>query len=90
MLALYNYSDMPNDANPHEHAIVMLQWPPPPYLLPHREATGAVSWAIAKLSNQIHKQILFEEQHVSNLQSLKGKFGLMTSATTTAGLLKVT
>ena len=31
---------------------------------------------------------LFEEQHVANLESLKDEFGLLTSATTTLGLLK--
>ena len=50
--------------------------------------SGIISSAITKLSNQIHEQILFEEQHVSNLGSLKDEFGLLTSATTTPGLLK--
>ena len=50
--------------------------------------SGAVHSAITKLSNQTHKQILFEEQYVASLESLKDKFGRLTSATTTPGLLK--
>ena len=50
--------------------------------------SGNVSSAITKLFNQIHKQILFKEQHVVNLEFLKDEFGLLTSATTTPGLLK--
>ena len=40
--------------------------------------SGHISSAITKLSSQIHKQILFEEPHVANLESLKGEFGLLT------------
>ena len=47
-----------------------------------------MSLPITKLSNQINKQILFEEQYVGNLESPKDEFGLLTSATTTPGLLK--
>ena len=47
-----------------------------------------MSSAITKLSNQIHKQILFEEQYAAILEALKGEFGLLTSATTTPGLRK--
>ena len=50
--------------------------------------SGIISSAITKRSNQIHKQIIFEEQNVANLESLKDEFGLLTLATTTPGLLK--
>ena len=51
-------------------------------------APGNIPSAIKTQSNQIPKQILFEEQHAADLESLKDEFGLITSATTTPGLLK--
>ena len=50
---------------------------------------GPISSGITKLSNLIHKQILNDEIHVSNVESLKDEFGFGTPAATTPGLLKV-
>ena len=49
---------------------------------------GPISSGITKLSHLIHKQILNDEIHVSNLESLKDDFGISTIAATTTGLLK--
>ena len=43
---------------------------------------GPISSGISKLSNSIHKQILNDEMHVSNLKSLKDEFGFSTTAAT--------
>ena len=49
---------------------------------------GAHASAITKLSNRVHKEVLYDESHVACLESLKDEFGLLTSATTAPGLLK--
>ena len=49
---------------------------------------GPICSGITKLSNLIHRQILSDEMHVSNLESLKDEFGISTTAATTPGLLK--
>ena len=43
---------------------------------------------ITKLANLVHKQVLSDERHVANLESLKDEFGIGTTAATTPGLLK--
>lgn len=50
--------------------------------------SGAHASAITKLSNRVHKEVLYDESHVACLESLKDEFGLLTSATTAPGLLK--
>ena len=50
--------------------------------------SGAHASAITKLSNRVHKEVPYDESHVACLESLKGEFGLLTSATTAPGLLK--
>ena len=49
--------------------------------------SGAHASAITRLSNRAHK-VLYDESLVACLESLKGEFGLLTSATTAPGLLK--
>ena len=51
-------------------------------------ASGAHASAIKKLSSRAHRGVLNDEGHVDCLESLKGECGLLTSATTTPGLLK--
>ena len=43
---------------------------------------------ITKLANLVHRQVLSDERHVANLESLKDEFGIGTTAATTPGLLK--
>lgn len=53
--------------------------------------SGAHASAITRLSNRVHKEVLYDESHVACLdrpESLKDEFGLLTSATTAPGLLK--
>ena len=49
---------------------------------------GPIASGITKLSNLVYKQVLSDERHVANLESLKGEFGIGTTAATTPGLLK--
>ena len=41
-----------------------------------------------KLANLVHRQVLSDERHAANPESLKGEFGIGTAASTTLGLLK--
>ena len=50
--------------------------------------SGAHASAIMKLSNRVHKEVLYDESHVACLESLKDEFGFLTSTTTAPGLLK--
>ena len=50
--------------------------------------SGTHASAITRLSNRVHKEVLYDESHVACLESLKDEFGLLTSATTAPGLLK--
>ena len=43
--------------------------------------SGAHASAITRLSNCVRKEVLYDESHVACLESLKGEFGLLTSAT---------
>ena len=51
---------------------------------------GPIASGITKLANLVHRQVLSDDRHVANLESLKDEFGIsMTAATTcTPGLLK--
>ena len=49
---------------------------------------GPIASGITKLANLIHRQVLSDERHVANLESLKDEFGIGTTAATTPGLLK--
>ena len=51
---------------------------------------GMIASGITKLANLVHKQVLSDERHVANPESLKDEFGIGTtqSAATTPGLLK--
>ena len=41
------------------------------------------------MANEVHKDVLPGDSHVTAMESIKGEFGLKMSATTTPGLLKV-
>ena len=47
-----------------------------------------IASGITKLANLVHRQVLSDEQHVANLESLKDEVGIGTTAATTPGLLK--
>ena len=49
---------------------------------------GPIASGITKLANLVHKQVLCDERHVANLESLKDEFGIGTTAATSPGLLK--
>ena len=49
---------------------------------------GPNASGITKLANLVHRQVLSDERHVANLESLKDEFGIGTTAATTPGLLK--
>ena len=49
---------------------------------------GPIASGITKLANLVHRQVLRDERHVVNLESLKDEFGIGTTAATTPGLLK--
>ena len=49
---------------------------------------GPIAAGITKLANLVHRQVLSDERHVANLESLKDEFGIGTTAATTPGLLK--
>ena len=42
-----------------------------------------------RMANEVHRDVLPGDSHVAAMESLKGEFGLRTSATTTPGLLRV-
>ena len=42
-----------------------------------------------RMANEVHKDVLPGDSHVTAMESIKDEFGLKTSATTTPGLLKV-
>ena len=42
-----------------------------------------------RMANEVHKDVLPGDSHVTAMKSIKYEFGLKTSATTTPGLLKV-
>ena len=42
-----------------------------------------------KMSNEVHRDVLPGDSHVTAMESIKDEFGLRTSATTTPGSLKV-
>ena len=52
--------------------------------------SGAHASAItnSKLSDRVHKEVLYDESYVACLESLKDEFDLLTSATTAPGLLQ--
>ena len=70
------------DANTKEALRATKLWAPSGV---HASANAS---ATTKLSNRIHSEVLKDESHVACLESLKDKFGLLTSAITTPGLLK--
>ena len=41
------------------------------------------------MANEVHKDVLPGDSHVTAMESIKDEFGLETSATTAPGLLKV-
>ena len=49
---------------------------------------GLIASGIEKLANLVHRQVLGDERHVANLESLKDEFGIGTTAATTPELLK--
>ena len=49
---------------------------------------GPIASGITKLANLVHRQVLSDERHVADLESLKDEFGIGTTAATTPGLLK--
>ena len=49
---------------------------------------GPIASGITKLANLVHRQVLSDERHVANLESLKDEFGIGTTAATAPGLLK--
>ena len=48
---------------------------------------GPIASGITKLANLVHRQVLSDERHVANLESLKDEFGIGTTAATTPGPL---
>ena len=42
-----------------------------------------------RMTNEVNKDVLPGDSHVTAMESIKGEFGLTTSATTASGLLKV-
>ena len=42
-----------------------------------------------RMANEVHRDVLPGDSHVTAMESIKDEFGLRTSATTTPGLLKV-
>ena len=42
-----------------------------------------------RMANEVHRDVLPGDSHVTAMESFKDEFGLRTSATTTPGLLKV-
>ena len=50
---------------------------------------GPVASGITKLANLVHRQMLSDERHVANPESLKDEFGIGATAATTPGRLKV-
>ena len=52
------------------------------------QPAGERSSQESRVRNLIHRPILSDEMHVSNLESLSGKFGISTAAATTPGPLK--
>ena len=42
-----------------------------------------------RMANEVHRDVLPGDSHVTAMRSFKDEFGLKTSATTTPGLLKV-
>ena len=49
---------------------------------------GPIASGITKHANLVHRQVLSDERHVANLESLKDEFGIGTTAATTPGLLQ--
>ena len=49
---------------------------------------GPIASGITKLANLVHRQVLSDDRHMANLESLKDEFGIGTTAATTPGPLK--
>ena len=49
---------------------------------------GPIASGITNLTDLVFRQVLSDERHVANLESLQDDFGIGTTAATTPGLLK--